>query len=83
MKNNRREFLKRTGLAGIGLACASIIPAFASDKKHKVKSNPEKTQGNKRAQKFNLSGYAAPKLESVPRWFYWTWQQGTRSCVKY
>jgi hypothetical protein len=65
MKNNRREFLKRTGLAGIGLACASIIPAFASDKKHKVKSNPEKTQGNKRAQKFNLSGYAAPKLESV------------------
>jgi hypothetical protein len=65
MKNNRREFLKRTGLAGISLVVASIIPAYASGQNVKGKSNPDQTKGNQRTQKFNMSGYAAPKLDTV------------------
>src|SRR6188768_210401 len=60
MTQNRRKFLKASGLAGIGLASAGII---------NVQANPiqeSATESNKTyAQKFNMSGYAAPKLETV------------------
>ncbi len=55
MKNNRREFLKRSGMAGLGLASASRINnlfAITGEKKNHT-------------QPFNMSGYAAPKLDKV------------------
>jgi len=52
MKNNRRDFLKLTGLAGAGMLANSMTPAFGN-------SNAQ------RSQRFNMSGYAAPKLETV------------------
>jgi hypothetical protein len=64
-KNNRREFLKRTGIAGISLIGASIIPGYASGKDLKIQSNKDQDPGKKRTQKFNMSGYAAPKLNTV------------------
>lgn len=55
MKNNRRNFLKWTGLAGLGLAGAPFMNGFASA--------PDFQKSHK--QRFNMSGYAAPKIEKV------------------
>ena len=61
MKNNkRREFLKASGLAGLGLVGAGSV--FAND----VNQLPEQLKKYAgRAQTFNMSGYAAPKIETV------------------
>lgn len=58
MKSNRRNFLKLSGLAGIGIAGANIVPvsAIANHDNHRVAGQ---------AKHFNMSGYAAPKLETV------------------
>jgi predicted dehydrogenase len=61
MKSNRRNFLKLSGLAGIGLASTNIhdgqeAVAAATHTDHSVQ------QGGKH---FNMSGYAAPKIETV------------------
>jgi hypothetical protein len=55
MKNNRRAFVRGTGLAGLGLAGAPLI--------HGLGSAPD--QQKTRKQRFNMSGYAAPKIETV------------------
>jgi predicted dehydrogenase len=61
MKNNRREFLKRTGLAGIGLVSAGMIQSFGADTKKKQADKTAKS----RKQLFNMCGYAAPKIDTV------------------
>ena len=59
MKNNRRDFLRLSGLAGAGLF-TGITPGIA---------NPVTGLGdgglNGRAKRFNMSGYAAPPIETV------------------
>jgi Oxidoreductase family, NAD-binding Rossmann fold len=66
MKTNRRKFLKHSGLAGIGLIGSSIIPGYSS-----AKDNQNNESGTNRiistahAQKFNMSGYSAPKIDTV------------------
>ncbi len=61
MKNNkRREFLKASGLAGLGLVGAGSV--FANDV-NQLPDQLKKYAG--RAQTFNMSGYAAPKIETV------------------
>ncbi|MBN3583646.1 Gfo/Idh/MocA family oxidoreductase [Algoriphagus aestuarii] len=61
MKNNkRREFLKASGLAGLGLVGAGSV--FANDTSH-LPDQLKKYAG--RAQTFNMSGYAAPKIDTV------------------
>lgn len=60
MDNNRRNFLKITGLAGLGVAGGGILRGFAAEL--------ELAAHHSRAgsiQSFNMSGYAAPKLETV------------------
>lgn len=61
MKNNhRREFLKSTGLAGLGLLGAGT--ALASS----FEQLPQATaKGSSRIQSFNMCGFRAPKLEKV------------------
>ena len=60
MGTNRRNFLKQT-LVGAGL----MVPGFTGY----TATLPTETKGSKEqnqsAQKFNMSGYAAPKLERV------------------
>ena len=56
MKNNRRDFLKLTGLAGAGVLANTMTPAFG---------NSNVFAGNQKPQRFNMSGYAAPKLDTV------------------
>lgn len=56
--NNRRDFLKLTGIAGAGLlaGCAT----------RNVDSNTGiRTDNRSHVQKFNMSGYAAPVLQTV------------------
>jgi hypothetical protein len=62
--NNRRDFLKRTGLAGISLVGASMIPSYASGENNS-KSAMDFAAEQQRSQKFNMSGYGAPKLDVV------------------
>jgi len=40
MKNNRRDFLKLAGIAGIGYTGAGIVPAFAIETEQQAKSAP-------------------------------------------
>lgn len=62
MKSNRRNFLKLSGLAGIGLAGADIIGSNAA-----ILDGPNTKYplSNQDGDHFNMSGFAAPKLETV------------------
>ena len=61
MKSNRRNFLKLSGLAGIGLASTNIL-----DGQEAVAATPAGTHSIQQGGKhFNMSGYAAPKIETV------------------
>lgn len=63
MKSNRRNFLRLSGLAGIGLAGGGILNGNAA-----VAANEETTRGHFSKQggkHFNMSGFAAPKIETV------------------
>ena len=68
MKNNRRNFLKLTGLAGLSVAGGSFLKGLAAESEKLNKSNnknlPKQTT-KQRTQQFNMSGYAAPKLDNV------------------
>ena len=62
MENNRRGFLKQTALAGLGLSTGfSSAHGTASNELAQIKEHALRT----RVPHFNMSGYAAPKLESV------------------
>jgi hypothetical protein len=62
MKNKRRDFLKLTGLTGLTVAGGGILNGYASRPGNDNKSVPDlKTHG----QHFNMSGYGAPKLDTV------------------
>jgi len=57
MKSNRRNFLRLSGLAGVGLAGANILKGNAAV------LNVTDTTGKQ--DHFNMSGYAAPRIETV------------------
>jgi predicted dehydrogenase len=59
MKKNRREFLKASGMAGLGLAGAGILQV------NEVTANHPPNHPHNFNQTFNMCGYAAPKLETV------------------
>jgi len=68
MKTKRRDFLKVTGMAGLGMAGGSILKGCATEQGTDKK--PGLDQINKQlesshVQRFNMSGFAAPKLEVV------------------
>ncbi|MCC5936520.1 MAG: Gfo/Idh/MocA family oxidoreductase [Lunatimonas sp.] len=60
MSNKRRDFLKISGLAGMGLVGAGIT-GFTQEQLDQVKIQSLK----KHNQRFNMSGFAAPKLSTV------------------
>jgi hypothetical protein len=68
MKNNRRDFFRVTGLAGLGMACTNVIkavtPAGKNNAQQSAVSSGEELQ-KQHIQKFNMSGYSAPKLDVV------------------
>ncbi|MGV3507642.1 MAG: Gfo/Idh/MocA family protein [Sphingobacteriaceae bacterium] len=74
--SNRREFLKLTGLAG-----ASILTGCATGN---ISTNNAKQGAGIRnhAQKFNMSGYAAPALETVRIGFIGLGNRGPGAVVR-
>lgn len=65
MKNNRRDFLKLGGLAGLGLASSGIFSAYTSITDTSKQDDILKLAKRIHKQEFNMSGYAAPKLDTV------------------
>jgi predicted dehydrogenase len=63
MNNNRRDFLKLSGLAAIGLAGEKLFGCTAN--KTGDDNQNESALTDNRSQKFNMAGYAAPKLDTV------------------
>jgi hypothetical protein len=61
MSNNRRQFLKLSGLAATGLAATSLN-GFAGEDRTVANTF---TGSGKGKQLFNMAGYAAPKIETV------------------
>lgn len=62
MKNKRRDFLKLTGLAGLSIASGSLLERCTTvNDKHNKSALGQKSS----VQNFNMSGYAAHKLETV------------------
>lgn len=68
MKTNRRDFLKSTSVAGLTVASTAFLPGCSSvrntinnSKLHHIKQEAEKSY----TQIFNMSGYRAPKIETV------------------
>ena len=77
MKSNRRDFLRLSGLAGISL----VPPAFA---KAGTENEPLITDPFKRTpgKHFNMSGYAAPKIETVRIGFIGLGQRGPDAVLR-
>ncbi|PRY00217.1 oxidoreductase family protein [Pontibacter ummariensis] len=66
MSSNRREFLKLSSLAGISIASTSLLGGCATAEKQQSKlAQVEKQAKRKYTQRFNMSGYSAPKLNKV------------------
>ena len=61
MKNNRRNFLKLGGLTGFGI----LGNNFLKGAPQKSTLNFFNNNNRQREQHFNMSGYAAPKLDTV------------------
>lgn len=67
MKTTRRDFFKIAGAAGAGVIGAGLIPsdANANNQESNHLKNIEKSAKKKHKQLFNMSGYAAPKIDKV------------------
>src|SRR5665647_3871572 len=71
MTTNRRNFLRNT-LLGTGL----LATGFAGHASSLSDEPTEKSKGNRSKQRFNMSGYAAPKLDKVRIGFIGLGQRG-------
>ncbi|RYU92766.1 Gfo/Idh/MocA family protein [Emticicia agri] len=69
MKNNRRDFLKMGGVSALTLAGS-------------LNTLPLQAQKNKTKAAFNMSGYAAPKLETVRIGFIGVGNRGSGSVTR-
>jgi hypothetical protein len=85
MKKNRRDFFRLTGLAGLGLAGSGVLQAFSLRRKASDTPNgdiPDGVTNNPHLQKFNMSGYPAPKLDVVRIGFIGVGSRGTEAVVR-
>lgn len=60
MKSNRRDFIKKTAL-GAGLLSTGLVSCTSTQEKGQKSESDERIK----EQLFNMSGYAAPKLDTV------------------
>jgi hypothetical protein len=67
MKTGRRDFIKISGIAGVGILTTSMSTKDAGKKKRNPDpiANTKKISEQKHKQHFNMCGYAAPKLKKV------------------
>ena len=70
MKTNRRNFIKAAGMAGTGVVAGGIASCAQKGTSAKeIKPTIWDISEDKGAQVFNMSGYAAPKLDVVRVWY--------------
>ncbi len=67
MKNNRRDFLKLAALAGLSLPAANALYAQRFEDEKKFNDLPKRMEEYQKThrQRYNMSGYAAPKINTV------------------
>jgi len=68
MKTNRRSFFKMAGVAGAGLLSGNLASCVSKETKPEQVAGTDPLQEavkKEHAQVFNMSGYAAPKIETV------------------
>jgi predicted dehydrogenase len=65
MSTKRRDFLKLTGLAGIGITGGGLINGCSKATTKPDGTAAARVAGKNYRQQFNMSGYAAPRLETV------------------
>lgn len=85
MKKNRRKFLRISGLTGFGLAGSGLLPVASIGEGRVSKEQLDTTQkfaGKKHRQQFNMSGFAAPKLEKVRIGFIGLGNRGPAAVVR-
>ena len=73
---NRREFLKLAGLAGVGLAGAGMLNGCSASGPAGGASQVLAQARKAHRQQFNMSGFAAPKIETVRIGFIGLGQRG-------
>jgi predicted dehydrogenase len=79
MKNNRRDFLERSSLMGLGMAGSGILrsPTRAAQPHHEMDTaSISKLRERAHVQRFNMSGFAAPPLARVRIAIIGTGQRG-------
>ena len=81
MNNKRRDFIKLAGLTGLGITGAGIIPAYARSEDNNRYFPGHELERN-HVQKFNMSGYAAPKLDTVRIGFIGTGNRGSAAVAR-
>src|SRR4051812_7403736 len=67
MKNNRRNFFRMAGLAGVGLMGSRVLPVNAATNAandHSLSDGTKEQMLNKK-NRFNMCNYGAPKLDTV------------------
>lgn len=65
MKTNRRDFIKSAALAGTGIATGAMASCDGNQDNNSKLTAPHEISHKEYKQKFNMSGYAAPKLNVV------------------
>ncbi len=71
MKNDRRDFLKMTGAAGLGITGAALFEGCDSkggtstDEEEPGLDQQNKEMEESHVQQFNMAGYTAPAIETV------------------
>ena len=65
--SNRRDFIKMASLAGLSLASANALYANYQQQEKEFHDLPRRIDNyqKKHKQRFNMSGYAAPKISTV------------------
>lgn len=79
MPNNRRSFLKLAGLTGLSIGGGGVLSGFAGNRNQLRidNENPFHYPSDRpRDQRFNMSGYAAPKIDTVRVGFIGLGQRG-------
>ncbi|UOG77459.1 Gfo/Idh/MocA family oxidoreductase (plasmid) [Hymenobacter tibetensis] len=65
MNQNRRDFLKISGVAGLGFAGSGLLAGCATTEQQPRVAQVANQVKRKYTQRFNMSGYSAPRLDKV------------------
>ncbi|WP_207432832.1 Gfo/Idh/MocA family oxidoreductase [Sabulibacter ruber] len=82
MSTNRRDFLKLAGLAGVGLASTGFVSGCASSAAATSLDQIQAQAKKSHRQHFNMSGYAAPRMDKVRVGYIGLGMRGPASVVR-